>query len=269
MSPATDIVVLSSSPERNAICPPPQPVRDVGNGSLNDGLPSQLVSPSEPVRPPTRSRYFAPPKFNQPATKDRTTEDARTAKQTVTESDVGNKPKRTRARKPQNGPQADACDLEQAVLENNENAPTKPKRTRKKPADSGSGGEKLKNKTITGKVTKAGTAKSKKTTAKSIDCDLASKPAREESAGNGDKDSCEEGLQLEPAVKRRLDWTPTKEPAKSIIELEDKDGVEGTQNSLSTLLFDYGYDGAATVPDRAQVLADNGPTKRRRIEVLS
>lgn len=269
MSPAPDIVVLSSSPEHNAICPPPQPVRDAGNVSLNDNLSSPLVSPSEPFRPPTRSRYFAPPKFNQPATKDRTTEDAHTAKQTTTELEVGDKPKSIpRARKPQTGLQADPCDLEQVVLENNENAATKPKRTRKKPANNGAGDEKLKNKTITGKVTKSGTAKPKKATAKPADCDVPSKSAREGSAGKEDKDSCEEGLQLEPAVKRRLDWTPTKEPTKSILEVEDKTGAEGRQNSLSSLLFDYGYDGVATVPDRAQLLADNGPTKRRRIEVL-
>ncbi|KAL4921070.1 hypothetical protein BDW62DRAFT_175892 [Aspergillus aurantiobrunneus] len=270
MPPAAEFIVLSSSPEHNAICTPPLLVEGTEKTSLHDASSSPLPSPYELFEPPTRSRYFATPDHNRSKTKDRTAEDINKAKQTSTDTKsvpLGDEQPR-RAKNLKTGPQTELRDLDQDVLENKENTQTKPKRTRKKKSDSAAGGEKLKNKTITGKIAKSGTAKAKGPSGKPVDGDLISKASWEQSAGKEDKDDREKDLQLEPAMKRRLDWTPTKQPAKPVIELEDKDGLEGGQNGLGTLLSGYQYGGIVTAPDKLQALADNAPTKRRRIELV-
>ncbi|KAL1858682.1 5'-flap endonuclease [Paecilomyces lecythidis] len=93
------------------------------------------------------------------------------------------------------------------------------------------------------------------------------------------EDDWEKDLQLEVATKRRLDWTPTKDSKKSeIMELSSStdangDDVEGLQVSrrrgFGNLLSTYGFDGESRpVQDIVPKLGDEGPTKRRRIELV-
>ncbi|KAL4781712.1 hypothetical protein BJX76DRAFT_9695 [Aspergillus varians] len=269
MRSAADFIVLSSSPECNAICTLPLGLEDTEKKSLHNASPSPLPSPSEMFRTQIRSRYLTTPDDKRAKTKDRAAEDARGAKATTTNSnpDLLKDKQAEGGKKSTTEPRAELRDLDQAGLKNKQNASTKPKRTRKKQVDSGAGCEQLKNTTITGKVTKSGTAKSKLCPAKTVDGDLISKTIREQSAGKEDKGGCDKDLQLEPAMKRRLDWTPTKQSSKPAIELKDGDGSEGDQNGLGTLLSRYAYDGVATALDKFP-LPNNGPTKRRRIELV-
>lgn len=78
------------------------------------------------------------------------------------------------------------------------------------------------------------------------------------------------GLQLEEATKRRLDWTPTKDSSQQVVELESD--AEGSQKpaparNLSNLLSGYGFTGNLSSQTSNQTTEDSGPTKRRRIEV--
>ncbi|KAI9371645.1 hypothetical protein BJX61DRAFT_534615 [Aspergillus egyptiacus] len=267
MSPAADVITLSSPPERNVICTPRPSVEDIQRILRHPPCAtssSPLPSPSELVRLPTRSKYFATPERNRPR-KDVATGKAAEVKQTTT-ADTGeacpeNKPKR-RGRKPQ-----PAAQPASAALDTEE----RPKRTRKKRSDGETTGKKSKNKTITGKVAKARTVGDHESDAKPVDTEQI--PYRERAVTTGKEGTSPCGrdvdLQLEPAMKRRLDWTPTKESAKSAIELEDNDGAQVEQNRLGSLLSGYEYVGIGAAPDRAQVQPEAGPTKRRRIEPKS
>ncbi|KAL4791947.1 hypothetical protein BDV19DRAFT_369407 [Aspergillus venezuelensis] len=258
MAAATDCIVLSSSPDHGTICPPLVAGRKKEKNFPCDTGDAQHIIPTK-SRPPTRSRFFA-----TPDTKFTKTKATRKVKSKTTESD-GNtsmeKPVR-RKRKSNDGAQVESQDLAPETSENKENA-TKSKRTRKKQGDAAGGGEKLKNKTITGKITKSGTAKSTKASAKSVDGESTPKKTiRDESA---EKD---EDLQPEQAVKRRLDWTPTKATVKSGTELEDGSDTEGGRSGIGSILSGYEYVGSSTTADRSQTLSDEGPTKRRRIELV-
>ncbi|KAL4925603.1 protein slx4 [Aspergillus undulatus] len=259
MQTATDCIVLSSSPEHDAI-----DTLVVGKLLRNPRL-SRSPSPPKISRPPTRSKYFATSYVNRTKTTD-----VCKKKQTTADSNdasLEEQPKR-RGKKSKAAAQMEVQDVDQAVSENKENAPTKPKRTRKKQGDNVSGVEKFKNKTITGRVAKSGATEPKASAAKPVNGDSTPKITRERSAGSKDKDDCDEGLHLELAVKRRLDWTPMKENANSVAELDDKGDTEGGQNDLGSLLSGYEYDGTSSVGHRVQALGEDGPTKRRRIDLV-
>ncbi|KAL4937670.1 hypothetical protein BDV06DRAFT_202432 [Aspergillus oleicola] len=264
MTAATDCIVLLSSPEHDAICAPPVVDEEIKSASL---LTASIASPAPPAkvsRPPTRSRFFATPEPKSTKAKD-----VRTGRRPTTASSEDTvKGKTTRkGRKPKDGAQAEVQDLVSEVPENKENA-TKPKRTRKKQEVTATGGEKLKNKTITGKVSKTGTTRPRKPDAKpAVGESTPKRTAHRLIAGEEHKDF-EKGLQLEAAVKRRLDWTPTKDTAKSGTEQEDGNDTKSGRSGLGLILSGYEYDGSSTGADRDQVIAGEGPIKRRRIELV-
>ncbi|KAL4875935.1 hypothetical protein BJY04DRAFT_149921 [Aspergillus karnatakaensis] len=258
MATTADLIVLDSSPENNAVCTPPPAIARTKSTLLCAASSSPLPSPSELFRPPLRSRFFATSDREQPKTKSGTDSNA-------APSEKETAPK---LRKAKTGEQAKRCDVDQEVLGNKESTASKSKRTRKK-ADAGAGGEKLKNKTLTGKVGKAGAVKSKVSAAKPLYGQVPPKESREQIQEKGEAQDGEcDDLHLEPAMKRRLDWTPSKDPVQPSIHLDAKDGTEGSQPGLGTLLSGYEYDGGVAASDRLQVLADSGPTKRRRIELV-
>ncbi|RDW57570.1 protein slx4 [Aspergillus mulundensis] len=272
MRTATDLIVLSSSPESSAICIPPLSLADAKTTSLRDPSISPSPSLSKSSRPPTRSRFFSTPPYSQTKTADRITQGPLKKKETAADANpitLEDKPK-SRGRKPKFAPQTEVQGLIHGDAENKENAPTKPKRTRKKKEESRAGGDKLKNKTITGKVTKSGRLKTKTSGAKPVDGE---KTTRERSAGKEDThSSCEkdEGhdLQLEIAMKRRMDWTPTKKPANSPIDLGGQDDTANGPKGLGILLSEYEFSGTGTTMVRDQAFGDSEPTKRRQIELV-
>jgi hypothetical protein len=120
-----------------------------------------------------------------------------------------------------------------------------------------------KNKTITGKVAKSGiteTAKSEDKT-KELVTSVVSPVKSSASKLEWEKD----GLQLESAMARRLDWTPTKDTGKRNVALDD---IDGDQSRLGDLLSEYGFTKATTDSQGDLKLFGGGaPTKRRRLEV--
>ncbi|KAL4981773.1 hypothetical protein BDW68DRAFT_196083 [Aspergillus falconensis] len=255
MQIATDLVVLSSSPDASAIHTPRLPVGDSKKASLRNPSLSPSPSPSVSLPAPTRSRFFSTPPYSRFKTVDRITKDAHKEKRTTIDGNsasLEDKPKKRR-RKPNPTSQTELQDLGQDDLENKENAPTKPKKARKKQEESGAGGEYLKNRTISGKVTKSGVSKPRISVVKPINGE------KQQNAGEADTYGCkEDDLQLELAITRRRHWTPTKQQAIPVIDLGDQDGAANRHDGLGTLLSGYKY----------AVLTGNGLTKRRRIEVL-
>ncbi|KAL5003831.1 structure-specific endonuclease subunit slx4 [Aspergillus recurvatus] len=267
MQVATDFVVLSSSPDASAIYAPPLPGGDSKRTSLRG--PSLSPSPSPFASPPApvRSRFFSTPPYSLSKTIDRITEDVNKEKRTTTEGNsafLEDKSKRG-GRKPKSTSQTEVQDLGQDNLQNREDAPTKPKKARKKQG-SGAGGKNLKNKTIFGKVTKSGVSKARTSVVKLVDGE---KNTCEHNAGKADTHGCEEDdLQLELAMTRRRDWTPKKQTAIPVIDLDDQDGAANREDGFGTLLSGYEYAGMTTALNRHKVLTGNGPTKRRRIELV-
>ncbi|KAL4763973.1 protein slx4 [Aspergillus foveolatus] len=270
MQIATDFVVLSSSPETSANHFPTLPLGDSKKTSLRD--PSMSLSPSPAASPtaPKRSRFFSTPPYSQSKTVHKTRQDASKEKTTTTKIDENSASSENgwirRGQKIQPISQVELQNIGQDDSENKENAPTKPKRARKKQEGSGTGAENLKNKTISGKVTKTGVSKSRTSAIKPVKSEQGT---CERNTGEEDTDGCKKGdLQLELAMTRRRDWTPTKKPANPVIDLDDEDDATTRHDDLGTLLSGYEYTGMATASDRHKVLTDSGPTKRRRIELV-
>ncbi|KAL3474229.1 hypothetical protein BJX99DRAFT_232145 [Aspergillus californicus] len=272
MHSASDVIVLTSPPVRNAIYTPPPSAGDAEESLQNNFLglySSPGPVPSDLSRLPTRSRFFVTPDRNRSKTKIRTKDNTNEGKQMTADLNAAvsdHKPKR-RSRKLAAGPQASSRDSDRTALEHEETAPLKPKRTRKKRADGGYGAGKSENKILTGRIAKAGTTESKEHAAKPADGQPTSRPTHGQCVRKENKlDHGADDLQLEPAMKRRLDWTPTKEP-KPVIELGDSDDA-GSGKNLSAFLSEYEYSGSNTASEGLQVRADDGPTKRRRIELM-
>ncbi|KAL2843505.1 hypothetical protein BJY01DRAFT_215692 [Aspergillus pseudoustus] len=260
----SDLIILSSSPERNAICTPPplaaitekRQQRCARAASL-----SPIPSPTEMLRgDPLRSKFFVTSDQNQPKTKGIKTKTGNTAAAnpgtTNSSTTQGGNERKLKAVQ-----QVAIYGLDSADVGTEDNAPPKPRRTRKKRTDGATGGEKTKNKTISGKVAKPRTRNSNEIDTKPVDCPPTPKQTRKESSGMED-------LQLELALKRRVDWTPTKELSIRSTAPEVKDNTEGGQSKLGSLLSGYEYDQVNTIPHRLGVLGDEGPTKRRRIELV-
>ncbi|KAL2868008.1 protein slx4 [Aspergillus lucknowensis] len=268
----SDLVVLSSSPGRNATCAPPpsfgtteKPLQVSAHSSSSSPVPS----PSELLRPPSRSRFFACSDHNRSEPEDGIKKGTFAGKTATGNSKTTNleTTQKRRGRKPKTAPLTTLCDLDFAAVEN-ENPPTKPKRTRKKRDDVGTEG-KLRDKKISGRVEKTGSSRLMEAGAKPVDGPPTPEPTRQRSAGEQDIHGHEaDDLQLEPALKRRLDWTPTKDLAISAASLDGGDGAEGARGGLGALLSSYEYDISYAISDRPRVLADNVPTKRRRIELV-
>lgn len=260
--------MLSSSPDHNAIGTSALSLEATKQTSKQETAFSLLPSPSEslpPLPPPTRSRFFTTPPYSRSKTRitiaDREKESHKAAESNKSTAGKGRKPT------VKSKSEVELPESNKGPLDNKENGPRKPKRTRKKPEQSRARGENSRNKTITGKVSKSGTEKSKASGAKAVDGEQA---IREEHFGKQDlHDRDTNDLQLEPALKRRLDWTPSKERPKTVADSEEEEGAEVKGTGIGKILSGYEYDGSATSADRTQALADEGPTKRRRIEVFT
>lgn len=127
------------------------------------------------------------------------------------------------------------------------------------------------NKTLKGRVSKGDSGKvseSVKQTAALLELSE-SQDSSKKAPNNWEK----EGLQLEEATKRRLDWTPTKDSAVQVINLDgDEDGAPSREvsgrRSFGDLFSSYGFNGESRLSQETTKRTDNGgPTKKRRIEV--
>ncbi|KAK2810827.1 hypothetical protein FQN50_002650 [Emmonsiellopsis sp. PD_5] len=85
----------------------------------------------------------------------------------------------------------------------------------------------------------------------------------------------EEGLQLERATTRRLDWTPPKgssAPVVDLVEIDSSPSAGGLSNAYKpgTLLSSYGFSRTPLTREESEPnRANNAPTQKRPIEFLN
>lgn len=260
MAAATDVVVLSSTPDPQSSHTPqqiPYNAARLFGLSPHPASPPPLASPSELFRS-IQSPTNEPQQFTEKGAEQKATGKRVTNKSRVDGNVLKGKPKRGR-KKAADGLQAILGDSEPTALKSKDNAPKKVTRTSTKRTDNEKklGGNK--NKILTGNIVKTNSvqtnpdAKSPRGTTRELD----------NWGGNG--------LQLEEATKRRLDWTPPKETAC----LEGDGNAGGSPKSIPTrdfsnFLSGYGFIGTMSPPADTKVVdGGDGPTKRRRIEVQS
>lgn len=176
------------------------------------------------------------------------------------------KPKRGR-KKAIDGLQAILGDSEPTTLKSKDNVPKKATKTRIKRTDNEKKRGGNKNKILTGNIVKTNSVQANPD-AKALKS--SSSRSLSPRGTTRELDNWEaNGLQLEEATKRRLDWTPSKDTAC----LEGDGSTGGSSKSIPThdfsnFLSGYGFTG--TMSSQANTKAvdgGDGPTKRRRIEV--
>ncbi|PLB34342.1 protein slx4 [Aspergillus candidus] len=284
MSAATDVIVVSSSPERMPCRTPSgppayDPERLFGLSPREYSSPS-VQSPSELFRVELQSRSFstknqadgAQPDANETsretANAGKANESGRKTKskpQGVGEKRRGRKPKVTR-----DEPDAPA-EVESSVAEINVKTSEANTSTKKKRSVGSKKQTKSANKTLTGRIAKSGTVTTIEPS-KADCCPSTPKSSSEQRVVEGTDDWQNDGLQLEPAMKRRLDWTPVKNTTKSasetVVELEEV-SHSAKNSGFGGLLSGYGFNGVSdTSRDTPNVAEEAGPTKRRRIELV-
>ena len=282
MSAATDVIVLSSSPERMPCRTPTEPAYDperLFGLSPRDYSSPSVTSPSELFQVESQSGFFstknqadgAQPDTNEAFRETATVDEANKAgRKTISDSQGvgqkrrGRKPKVTRDK--QDAPAEPGLSVAEGNADTSEvNTGTKKKR---------SVGSKKKNqpanKTLTGRVAKSGIVATIEPSKASC-CPSTPKYSSEQRVAEETDDWQNDGLRLEPAMKRRLDWTPvkntTKRACETVVELEEVSrSVNGS--GFGDLLSEYGFNGVSdSSRDTAHVAEEAGPTKRRRIEV--
>ncbi|KAK1148922.1 5'-flap endonuclease [Aspergillus melleus] len=277
MSAAADVILLDSSPEQPSSHTPTHapsgleyPLEEL----------SPVLSPSKLFRPPLQSRFFTTdnPSANRSNVKGKKALNGRDASSgTIDVEGEGtitqNKPTRWRKKATSKGQEG----LETATLDQNqkETVPEKPRATKAKSAE----GPKKRgrpstktatnNKTLSGRVAKAGSVPPKESDEKT------KRPSTPKSSSGGTsvKDPVDwekEGLQLEAATKRRLDWTPTKDTMEQAVETDRAEGVsDNTSNGFGFLLADYNFSGGSSLTQTSSGIPEDGfITKRRRIELV-
>ncbi|KAE8146440.1 hypothetical protein BDV25DRAFT_132928 [Aspergillus avenaceus] len=254
MSTGTDIIVLSSSPDhiptRTPAPPAYDPVKLFGLSPRSPSPPPPL-SPTELFRPATRSRFF--PVADKPPQTEKGEE--RTVKEITNLPKFNSalseeKPKR-RGRKP--------------ASEKSENASKTKAAPRKKRTENTTKRENTVNQILTGRVAKPGSTQLSTSGNKDTGVlNLETTPERKSTRG---ADWEHGGLQLEAAMKRRMDWTPPSKDSMHIVGL-DEGGVQKEGHGFGDLLSEYGFNSEVSSCSNARVSGDDGPTKRRRIELV-
>ncbi|KAI9037772.1 protein slx4 [Aspergillus affinis] len=284
MSAAADVILLDSSPEQPSSHTPARATSDpteLAGVSPRELSSPPVLSPSELFRAPSRSRFFTADNQsanrsnvkgkNAPNRRDGTSEDLDVeGEETIPQK----KPKRGRPKatnKEQEGLETTTSDQNQK-----ETAPKKPRATKAKstegPKKRGRPSTKTatnNNKTLSGRVAKAGNAQPKEPDEKTKRPSTPKSSSRETSAKDP-VDWEKEGLQLEAATKRRLDWTPTKDTMNRAVETDKVEGVgDDTSNGFGSLLEDYNFSGGFPLPQTSSGIPEEGfITKRRRIELV-
>jgi hypothetical protein len=140
---------------------------------------------------------------------------------------------------------------------------SKPKTTRSRKSAKP---ETTKNQTITGRVVKSTVSKTKDIDTNEdtpIDGRARTPPEEAQTRKNVNLDD----LNLEEAIKRRLDWTPPK--SSPFFPPDNNGNLPKMDSGFGGLLHDYRYNRETGVADNlASVGEKTNPTKRRRIEVI-
>ncbi|GLB05277.1 5'-flap endonuclease [Aspergillus tubingensis] len=274
MSATAEVLVLSSSPERNPVHTPAPPAYDperLFGLSPVDVETTPIPSPSELFCPPTHSKFFevgnrvdeSRRKGFRKNSSNSTNDEL--AVITLEEEPAADKPKRRgRPKKEQKKAAEESGSVAGTDKTIAKKTTTGASKKRAEPATKRS---KPANKTISGRVAKAGSSQPKEAGEKAV-CPLTPQAVLPQQTTKDVLDWERDGLQLEPAMTRRLDWTPTTKKAKEVVQLEGKSGPDDITRGFGNLLSEYGFNGSAA-PASDYVPSDNGaPTKRRRIELV-
>ncbi|PWY79992.1 hypothetical protein BO83DRAFT_459729 [Aspergillus eucalypticola CBS 122712] len=274
MSATAEVLVLSSSPERNPVHTPAPPAYDpekLFGLSPVDVETTPIPSPSELFCPPTHSRFFevgnrvdeSRRKGSRKNSSNWTNDES--AFITLEEEPASDKPKRRgRPKKEQK-----KATEESGSVAGNQKTTAKKATTgaSKKRAESAAKRSKPVNKTISGRVAKAGSSQPKGAGEKAI-CPSTPPAVLSKKTTKDVNDWERDGLQLEQAMTRRLDWTPTTNKAKEVVQLEGKSGPDDITRGFGNLLSEYGFNGPAASASDYVPSNNGGPTKRRRIELV-
>ncbi|CAG8099306.1 unnamed protein product [Penicillium olsonii] len=284
MANTADVIVLSSSPNR-----PRSPARiapDQARESIallrSTTPPPPPATKAKPVKPPTRSRFFATEGGADTHAESTKQSNKRVTKNAIAsigqDEGTASKPQQKAKRSTKKPASTEPGDSQAEDANTEANAPKqtkgRPRKTTKNKASA--------NMTLAGKVTKTSgdlppktatkrTRKTTKTDSQTLD-EEKERPALEESNALG-KD---EVLHLDEALRRRLDWTPPRETlCDGLTSASDgksqDEGIAGSNVTLGfgNLLSDYNYSGNALNPrDLIQNSISEAPTKRRRIDLV-
>ncbi|KAL4890811.1 structure-specific endonuclease subunit slx4 [Aspergillus ambiguus] len=236
MSAASNPIALSSSPE----CATPRVLAHECNHSNSppwrQNPPEQILSPTTLLRLPTRSRYLQEEGLSAgPRT-------ARRDKEETSPKSSAKRRKSTKAnsestkRKSSSGSATVLGDVRPSLLAQKTNAPKKTVTSHKKRMKCGKSNNTT-DRILTGKVAKSGSMKSRESEKPTSDA-LTAKSLRQKSAKDTDYGG-EDGLQLEAALKRRLDWTPTKDTPITLVDLSQEEAKHGGTGSFGSLVAEY------------------------------
>jgi hypothetical protein len=286
MASAADVIILSSSPI---------PVRSPGLGlNIHDVNQVSHDSPRGPTPPPipsksalsksqTRSRFFPTPIASAKTPKDETSRKKRsTGKDSTSNASDQNalsKPRR-KAKKSADATGTTALEKPQREPVGEQNDAVKPtkSRTRKNAKTKESG-----NMTLAGKVTKTSGDPPAKKPSKGGKKTVAAEPSLSKKDGPAKTTANDiialgkdEVLHLDEAMRRRLDWTPPRETACEDVTVVHDGGSQDTDrdpNAVGGLdklrSGKFNYSGSTLDPRDSVQSANGGPTKRRRIELVS
>lgn len=279
MAGSAEVIVLSSSPN-----PPPRtPIGAVhGTAGLADILPRQgspppLRSPPDLFDRPLHSRFFTAPLMRDvPVQK----KPRKTTKSTAAASLGGNALEqpipRTESKELKTASPRNLVPKTQDPLYKE----SKKKTARKTRTTTGNKKNEMNNMTLTGKVTKGrndiqtkeSDRKRKKST---ILKEKRDEPPNPTVLGGSEAGMNDEELYLDGALRRRNDWTPVRDTApNSGPTMEENEGTQKTPQPIpeefDKLISNYDYSGASSAAhETLQNLGGEGPTKRRRIELVN
>ncbi|KAJ6187429.1 hypothetical protein N7519_002337 [Penicillium mononematosum] len=282
MASMADVIILSSSPH-----PPRSPgpgrhdAKPVSHALPRGATQPPIRSTSDLSQPHTRSRFFPTPVASNKCP------DASKPKKRLTKKDPASetskqippsKPRR-KTKKVADAPGTIALGEPQPEAVGTKNDAVKPTKSRSrsnaKSKDSG-------NMTLAGKVTKTcgdlPAKKSSKGGKKAVATKLS--PSEDTPEKSTPKESNalgkDEVLHLDEAMRRRMDWTPPRETSYEEIATvtdrgsQNKDRDPDLTGGFGKLVSDYNYSGSALhPPDLVQNANGEGPTKRRRIELVN
>lgn len=279
MASTSNVIILPpSSPERTfARSPTPvaySPERLFGFPPQGSSPPA-MRSPSTLFRPPSPSATKTEsPKNGSENRKTPLAEGVWRENLPVTttgERESTNKLKRVKKKSAEER-QTVLTDLETVSCESQTNAAKKTTNGNKGRLRTTSKHEKSGNKTLNGRVSKGDSSKASEAVKQAATLPLL-ELSEPQAASKNSKDWENEGLQLEEATKRRLDWTPTKDTEARIINLDGDDDCASSQEpssrpSFGDLFLSYGFNGPSRLSqENTKKTDEGGPTKKRRIEV--
>ncbi|PYI18249.1 hypothetical protein BO99DRAFT_362425 [Aspergillus violaceofuscus CBS 115571] len=282
MTATAEVIVLSSSPEHSPVntpAPPKYDAQQLFGLSPIDTSNSQPPSPSDLFQDPTRSEFL---EGGKPSTRRARKPTEAACKSTdVEEAGAtgvrdGQPEEQVKKRgRPKKKAEAGVEDSSHAGGEGpyknssskkstpREREPRVPKTTTKRATTA--------NKTISGRVAKAGSSSQpiEGQSGKKTDYPLTPQVSLDQNSANDTRDWEKDGLQLEQALKRRLDWTPTDGTIEQTGGLDIQlDHNSNEMKSFGTMLSEFGFGGGSAPRTMNQIPEENGPTKRRRIELI-